>query len=205
MSIVDATTLSDRVFAFNSHVLSRMMPHRKEIALLDRIEAYSPRNRTLVGIKEVAQNEPVLEGHFPDDPIFPGTLIIEALAQASATMINVEYLGSVGLQIDRLDDEPYYLSYFATGPSPPLSVLAESKIQQFGLVRPGDTLRLESRMTVRRKDMGYFDVRALVRGTVVAKGTILLALPDYVPTHKPPGGTASNPSAAAVRPPDPPT
>ena len=86
-----------------------------------------------------------------------------------------------------------------------MTVLAESKIEQLGLVYPGDCIQLESRMTIRRKDMGYFDVRALVRSTVVAKGTILLALPDYVPTSKPSAGTASEPSAAAVRPNNPPS
>ena len=95
MADADVTSASDRVYAFDSRVISRMMPHRKDMALLDRIEAYSPRDRTLVGIKEVAQNEPSLAGHFPDQPIFPGSLIIEALAQASGIMINVEYLGAM--------------------------------------------------------------------------------------------------------------
>jgi 3-hydroxymyristoyl/3-hydroxydecanoyl-(acyl carrier protein) dehydratase len=201
MADADAPITNDQVFAFTNQAISRILPHRKEMALLDRIEAYSPRDRTLIGIKAVTQNEPVLEGHFPDQPIFPGTLIIEALAQASGIMINFACLSELGVQLDRLDDE----TYIDTLPPPPLTVLADSKIQQFGLVYPGDSIRLESRLTIRRKDMGYFEVRALVNGEVVAKGTMLIALPDYVPTHKPSGGTASDPSAAAVRPPDPPT
>src|SRR4051812_42501230 len=108
-----------RVLSFDSRTVRAMLPHRKHMALLDRVESYSSQQRMLVGVKEVAQNEPVFEGHFPDDPVFPGPLIIEALAQGCGVMMNIEYMMGNGVRLDRLADR----DFLASVPPLPLTVL----------------------------------------------------------------------------------
>ena len=63
--------------------IRELIPHRYPFLLVDRIEELEPGVRAL-GIKNVSQNEPFFEGHFPDYPVMPGVLIIEALAQVGA-------------------------------------------------------------------------------------------------------------------------
>jgi 3-hydroxyacyl-[acyl-carrier-protein] dehydratase len=167
---------SDLRLALGSEFVRYMMPHRRQMALLDRVESYAVRDRKLVGIKDVAQNEPACEGHFPDEPIFPATLIIEALAQACGIIMNLEYLVEKNFRLDRVHD----LAYLATIPPPPLTVLAESKIRQHRRVYPGDRIKLESHLAIRRQEMCYFKVRAVVNDTMVAEGEIMLAAPAYV-------------------------
>jgi 3-hydroxyacyl-[acyl-carrier-protein] dehydratase len=63
--------------------IRRLIPHRYPFLLVDRIDELEPGVR-VVGIKNVTQNEPFFQGHFPDYPVMPGVLIIEALAQVGA-------------------------------------------------------------------------------------------------------------------------
>jgi 3-hydroxyacyl-[acyl-carrier-protein] dehydratase len=63
--------------------IRELIPHRYPFLLVDRIEELEPGVRA-VGIKNVSQNEPFFQGHFPDYPVMPGVLIIEALAQVGA-------------------------------------------------------------------------------------------------------------------------
>jgi 3-hydroxyacyl-[acyl-carrier-protein] dehydratase len=63
--------------------IRRLIPHRYPFLLVDRIDELEPGVRA-VGIKNVTQNEPFFQGHFPDYPVMPGVLIIEALAQVGA-------------------------------------------------------------------------------------------------------------------------
>jgi 3-hydroxyacyl-[acyl-carrier-protein] dehydratase len=130
-----------------------------------------------VGIKEVTQNEPVLQGHFPDEPVFPGPLVIEALAQSCGLLVNLAHALKHGGRADRLSDP----AYLATVPPAPHTVLVESKIRLGRWVRPGEVLRLECHLALERKDICYFKVRAVVDGAEVAAGEILLARPDYAP------------------------
>jgi 3-hydroxyacyl-[acyl-carrier-protein] dehydratase len=171
------TDQTPAVLSFDSAVIQLMMPHRRQMALLDRVEAYSVQERKIVAIKTVAQNEPVFEGHFPDDPRFPGPLIIEALAQACGIMMNIEHALEKKLRLDRLSDP----EYIAAAPPPPHTVLAESKMRLQRWVRPGEVIRLESHMVLRRKEICYFKVRAVVDTAEVAAGEIILALPGYAP------------------------
>jgi 3-hydroxyacyl-[acyl-carrier-protein] dehydratase len=165
------------VLSLESGVVRVMMPHRRQMALLDRVESYMLRERKIVGIKQVAQNEPVFEGHFPDKPLFPGPLVIEALAQACGVMMNIEHALEQNIRFDCLSDP----AYVAAAPPPPHTVLAESKIRLRRWVRPGEVIRLEGHMAIKRRDICFFKVRAVVDGAEVAAGEIMLALPDYAP------------------------
>jgi len=174
----DKSTAQLPPLSFDSAVVQAMMPHRRQMALLDRVESYSFHERKIVAIKAVGQTEPVFEGHFPDEPLFPGPLIIEALAQACGIMMNIEYsLENKLLRLDRLSDP----EHIAASPPPPHTVLAESKIRLRRWVRPGDVIRLEAHMALRRKEICYFKVRAAVDSAEVAVGEIILAVPGYAP------------------------
>lgn len=71
----------------NSNIFEilRLLPHRYPFLLVDRIMQFEPGKR-LVAIKNVTINEPFFDGHFPDNPVMPGVLVIEALAQASGLL-----------------------------------------------------------------------------------------------------------------------
>ena len=66
--------------------IKRMIPHRYPMLLIDRVENIR-KGEGAVGIKNVTVNEHVFEGHFPDKPIFPGVLIIEAMAQTAGVLV----------------------------------------------------------------------------------------------------------------------
>jgi 3-hydroxyacyl-[acyl-carrier-protein] dehydratase len=78
--------------------IRELIPHRYPFLLVDRIEEVEPGVRA-VGIKNVTQNEPFFEGHFPDYPVMPGVLIVEALAQVGAVgvMALEEFRGKLAL------------------------------------------------------------------------------------------------------------
>lgn len=74
-------------------LIQRVIPHRYPFLLIDRIEQIVPR-QSAVGIKNVTINEPQFQGHFPDAPIMPGVMIVEAMAQTAAAMVGL----SLGLE-----------------------------------------------------------------------------------------------------------
>ena len=78
--------------------IRELIPHRYPFLLVDRIEEVEPGVRA-VGVKNVTQNEPFFEGHFPDYPVMPGVLIVEALAQVGAVgvMVLEEFRGKLAL------------------------------------------------------------------------------------------------------------
>jgi 3-hydroxyacyl-[acyl-carrier-protein] dehydratase len=164
------------VLSIDSHLVWRLMPHRGHMLLLDRA-AYYPAERLLVGIKNVAQNDPVVQGHFPDHPIFPGSLLIEALAQASGLLMNIEYLrDKAGLDVARLAAPEFRDAPLTV----PMTVLVDSKIRQLGTVLPGDQVELRSRLVLQHGKMGHFEVSGGVGGRDVACGEVMLAYPPYL-------------------------
>jgi 3-hydroxyacyl-[acyl-carrier-protein] dehydratase len=71
---------------FNIEKIIKSLPHRYPILLVDKVIEFEP-NKKIVAIKNVTFNEPHFTGHFPDRPVMPGVLIIEAMAQAAALMV----------------------------------------------------------------------------------------------------------------------
>ncbi len=67
--------------------VARRIPHRYPFLLVDRAEDYRP-HKSIVGIKCVTVNEPFFQGHFPNNPVMPGVLIVEAIAQTGAVMMS---------------------------------------------------------------------------------------------------------------------
>jgi 3-hydroxyacyl-[acyl-carrier-protein] dehydratase len=134
--------------------IRRVLPHRYPFLLVDRILEVSEDGTRAVAIKNVTANEPFFQGHFPDNAIMPGVLIVEALAQAGGAAL----LGSV-----TRDGK--------------LAMLAGIDGFRFRRpVVPGDTLRLEVELIKMRGPIGRVQGRALVDGQVAAEGEITFAL-----------------------------
>jgi 3-hydroxyacyl-[acyl-carrier-protein] dehydratase len=154
-----------------------MMPHRGRMMLLDRIEAFSLADLSVVALKNVSQSDPLLEGHFRDAPIFPPALVIEAMAQSAGFLMNIEWM----LHREGGDLESFLRRQRegAIVRRPPITVLAESRVRHLRLVHPGSQIVLEAAQRLRRAEMASFRVRALVEGQEVAKGEMLLAFPPY--------------------------
>lgn len=137
-----------------SRQIMNMLPHRYPFLLVDRVISYEVAKR-LTAIKNVTINEPFFVGHFPNQPVMPGVLILEALAQASGLLVQ---LSARSTQENAL----YYL-------------VKIDKARFTQVVKPGDQLVLEVLQMRMRMRMGQFACRALVDGVEVASAEMLCA------------------------------
>lgn len=150
--------------ALDTTQIMAIIPHRFPFLLVDTIESIEYGQRA-VGIKNVTINEPFFQGHFPEYPVMPGVLIIEALAQVGAVAI--------------LGHETYKdkLALFA----------GINDVRFRRQVKPGDTLRLEVELGRIRHSIGTGIGTATVNGEVAARGELMFAI---VPSPVPPAATA---------------
>ena len=128
--------------------IKRMIPHRYPFLMIDRVVNIEL-NRYAVGVKQVTVNEPHFEGHFPQLPVMPGVLIIEAMAQTSAVLV-VETLGLIDKEL---------LVYFMS--------IDEAKFRN--PVSPGDTLELKVDVIRGRGKIWKFRGEARVGETLCAE------------------------------------
>ncbi len=133
------------------------LPHRFPMLLVDRVESLHP-DQSIVAIKAVSMNEPYFQGHFPDRPIMPGVLIVEALAQA-AGILAVESLNLRGSG---------KLVYFMA--------IEEAKFRK--PVAPGCLLKLEVGFLQRRASVCKFAGRAMLDGVVAAEARFTAMVAD---------------------------
>jgi 3-hydroxyacyl-[acyl-carrier-protein] dehydratase len=134
-------------------VIQKLLPHRYPFLLVDRVLEYEP-GVSLLGIKNVTFNEPFFQGHFPQKPVMPGVLILEALAQATGLLaFNTE---SRGAQRDTL--------YYLVG-------IDNARFKQ--PVVPGDQLRLAVHLTKQKRGIWVFDTEASVDGKTAATAVIM--------------------------------
>lgn len=141
------------------------LPHRFPFLLIDRVRECEP-GRRIVAIKNVTMNEPYFQGHFPDRPIMPGVLILEAMAQAAAI------LGFRTME-KRPDDESMY--YFAG--------IDNARFKK--PVIPGDQLVIEVLFGASRRGIGKFSSTARVDGVLVTEADLLCALRPVAPRPGP--------------------
>lgn len=129
-----------------------VLPHRYPFLLVDRITELEP-GKSAAGIKNVTINEPFFQGHFPGEPIMPGVLIVEALAQvgAVAALSIPENKGKLAL---------------FTG-------INNFRFKK--MVKPGDQLELIVELTAMRSSLGKGDAKALVDGKIAAAGELWFA------------------------------
>lgn len=137
-----------------------MLPHRYPFLLVDRVLECTP-GETLTALKNVTINEPFFNGHFPGEPIMPGVLILEALAQAC---------GILAIRTDngqrRRGDQ---LLYFAG--------IDSARFKR--PVRPGDQLMLHATLIKNRRDIWKFSVQATVDGELACQAEMMCALKDH--------------------------
>jgi 3-hydroxyacyl-[acyl-carrier-protein] dehydratase len=125
--------------------IQNMLPHRFPFLLIDRVIDYRA-NEFITAIKAVSNMEPYLQGHFPGNPVMPGVLMVEAMAQSSAILGKI----TKGEACDTCL----------------LTEVADSRFRR--MVVPGDTLRLHVTLLKSRKDFFWFEGEATVNGELAA-------------------------------------
>ena len=133
--------------------IREILPHRYPFLLVDKVIELEPGKRA-VGIKNVSANEPFFQGHFPDYPIMPGVLIVEALAQIA------------GIAVAVIEENKGKLGVFASIDS------MKFKNQ----VLPGDVLTLEAEILLSKMGVTKAKVKASVDGKLAAEGEIKFAM-----------------------------
>ncbi len=139
----------------NTMDIQKLIPHRYPFFLVDKILELEPGQKA-VGLKNVTANEPFFQGHFPGNPLMPGVLIVEAMAQ----------VGAVALM--SLEENKGKLAVFA----------GIDHIRFKKQVVPGDTLRMEVAIESMRRGIGKGSATAYVGDKVACKGTIMFGIVD---------------------------
>jgi 3-hydroxyacyl-[acyl-carrier-protein] dehydratase len=137
------------------HEILEHLPHRYPFLLIDRVLECKP-GESLVGYKNVTFNEPFFQGHFPQRPVFPGVLILEALAQATGIL--------AFRTLERIPDDNSL--YYFVG-------VDKARFKQ--PVEPGDQLRLEVEYVTKKRGIWKFNGQALVDGKVVCSAELMCA------------------------------
>ena len=135
--------------------IMRYLPHRYPLLLVDRVIELE-KGKRIVAIKNVSNNEPQFQGHFPGRPIMPGVLILEAFAQAAVVMM-------LATDADVPENQVYYY-------------LGVDNCRFKKLVTPGDQLELEVTFDRAMRGIGKFNCVARVAGEVVAEASIMCTL-----------------------------
>lgn len=135
--------------------IKKWLPHRYPFLLVDRVVELEE-GQSIIAYKNISINEEVFNGHFPQAPIFPGVMIIEALAQASG-ILGFKTIGKTP------QDGSVYL--FA----------GADKVRFRRQVVPGDRLQLEAKVVSEKRGIWKFDCIASVDGELAASATILCA------------------------------
>jgi 3-hydroxyacyl-[acyl-carrier-protein] dehydratase len=133
------------------------LPHRYPFLLIDRVIESEP-DKSLSALKNVTVNEPFFQGHFPGQPIMPGVLILEAMAQATGL-----------LAFSSMNDGHESKLYMLVG---------IDKVRFRGQVVPGDQLILNVLLKRNMRGIGMFECEALVDGTVIAEAELMCSAQD---------------------------
>ena len=135
--------------------IERVLPHRYPFLLVDRILELE--DMRVVGLKNVTMNEPHFTGHFPNYPVMPGVLIIEAMAQTAGVLV-----------LSKIADRERKLVFLAT--------IEEAKFRK--PVVPGDQLRLEVNLLKLKPSVAKMQCEATVDGVRVAEAGLVCTLMD---------------------------
>lgn len=146
---------------FSSKEILNILPHRSPFLLIDKVVDCIP-GKSAIGIKNVTIDEPCFNGHFPTEPIFPGALTIEVIAQTIAVMYGSEYLNIGDNQQNTTDvTVASHIGY-----------LVSSNIKFLKPIVPGDTLTIKVKHKVTIQNFMSVDANVEVDGEVVAKGNL---------------------------------
>ena len=150
------TNSSPKSVVLTSEQIMGLLPHRYPFALVDRVVSYEP-GKSVTAIKNVTINEPHFQGHFPDRPLMPGVLIVEAMAQVG------------GLIVKQMPDLPKGLFVFA----------GIDSVRFRRPVVPGDQLIINCELiSIKRQRFGKVRGEALVEDNLVCSGELMFSLVD---------------------------
>lgn len=128
----------------------QLLPHRYPFLMIDRIVSVDG-DESAIGIKNVSFNEPIFQGHFPGNPVFPGVLIIEGMAQTA---------GAIAIAADQTKGR--HVVYMVT--------VDKCKFRR--PARPGDVIEYHIKKIRRRSAMGWYEARAMVGSTLIAEAEV---------------------------------
>jgi 3-hydroxyacyl-[acyl-carrier-protein] dehydratase len=137
--------------------LRKLLPHRYPFLLVDRVIAIRG-DESCIGIKNVTFNEPFFQGHFPDNPVMPGVLLLEGMAQTAGAICG--------------------FSQGRTGPAARVFFLTIDKAKFRRPVVPGDVVEYHMRKIARRKMMWWFRGEAMVAGQLAAEAELGAMIAD---------------------------
>jgi UDP-3-O-[3-hydroxymyristoyl] N-acetylglucosamine deacetylase/3-hydroxyacyl-[acyl-carrier-protein] dehydratase len=136
---------------YDINAIKGFLPHRPPFLLVDKI--IDLQEKTIVGVKNVTMNEPFFVGHFPDEPVMPGVLQVEAMAQIGGILV-----------LSQVDDPKLYSTYF----------LKIDNIKFRKKVVPGDTLVFKLELVTEiRRGVANMKGTAFVGSTIVAEGEFM--------------------------------
>ncbi|WP_375597440.1 3-hydroxyacyl-ACP dehydratase FabZ [Devosia sp. Naph2] len=137
--------------AMNIAEILEALPHRYPFLMIDKIVEIDG-DESAIGIKNVTYNEPIFLGHFPNNPIFPGVLIIEGMAQTAGAIV---------------------IKHDSTGGRKNIVLMLGVDNARFRKpAGPGDTIEFHITKMHRRRNVGRYEAKAKVNGTVIAEAEI---------------------------------
>jgi len=139
----------------NVNELMKILPHRYPFLLVDRIVGFEGDNKC-TGMKNVTINEPFFQGHFPNHPIMPGVLQLEAMAQVASILLL------------RIPEHQGKMGYF----------MSADNVKWRRPVLPGDTLIIEAELLKVKRSIGQAKGRCIVNGQVVSEADLMFSLVD---------------------------
>ena len=142
---------------FDISKVMEFLPHRYPFLMVDRV-IETKKGESLSALKNVSINEPFFQGHFPNQPIMPGVLVLEALAQATGL------LAFSSMLVDH--EKKIYM------------LVGIDKVRFRGQVLPGDQLILNVRLKRNVRGIGIYQCSALVNGTVVTEAELMCSAQD---------------------------
>ncbi|WP_332690167.1 3-hydroxyacyl-ACP dehydratase FabZ [Devosia sp.] len=149
--MTDNAPVSTELGAMSIAEILKSLPHRYPFLMIDKIIKID-RDETAVGIKNVTFNEPIFQGHFPENPIFPGVLIIEGMAQTAGAIVIKHDAGGGKKNI--------------------VLMLGVDKAKFRKPAGPGDTIEFHIAKIQRRRNVGRYEAKAIVDGTIIAEAEI---------------------------------
>lgn len=148
---MNETTAVTELNAMSIAEILEALPHRYPFLMIDRIVDING-DESAVGIKNVTYNEPIFMGHFPGNPIFPGVLIIEGMAQTAGAIV---------------------IKHDSTGGQKNIVLMLGVDNARFRKpAGPGDTIEFHITKMHRRRNVGRYEAKAKVNGTIIAEAEI---------------------------------